>query len=158
MSGCGRVVTTIVKAMKTGGKVAKTAAGSADDLTRAAGKGSPGVAKNAAVVVVRGTARSAAYVAARGSLKAARSGNIHCAEKLNSIANGLLSPASRVTVRLLIRRYNRNHERLDELAIELNDPSLSVADNERITEEGERVKQELDRISKKADELYRELG
>jgi hypothetical protein len=177
MSGCGRVVTSIAKASITyvgkgtakgtakgaakgaiaGGK--KMMAGSADDVARAAERESLGGAINTAGVFVREAARSAAYVAARGSLKAATSGVIHCEEKLKSIDyNKLLSPVSRVTMRVLIRRCNQNYERLDELAIELNDPSLSDADNERITEEGERVKQEMDRINKKADELYRELG
>ena len=179
MSGCGAVVKAIgMTFMKTGGKVAakgtikagakiaagaaddvaRVAAGTADDVARTTGRGSTGVVKNAAGVVVRGAARSAAHVAARGSLKAVASGGMHCAEKLNSIPYHLLSPVSRVTMRLLIQRYKRNQERLEELSIELNDTSLSDADAERIREEGERVKQEMDRISKKADELYRELG
>ena len=153
MSGCGVVARIAKIAMKKGGAVTKMAAGSSDDLARLARVKSP-----RAGVIVRGTARSAAYVAARGSLKAAASASKHCVEKLSSIPYGMLSPASRVTMRLLIRSVDQNYERLDELNIELNDPSLSDADNERITEEGERVKQDLDRISKKADKLYRELG
>ena len=61
-------------------------------------------------------------------------------------------------MRVLIQICKRNQERLEELSVELNDPSLSDADAERIREEGERVKQEIDRISKKTDELYHELG
>jgi hypothetical protein len=83
---------------------------------------------------------------------------MHCAEKLNNIPYGLLFHVSRVTMRVLIQRHNRNQERLDELSIELNNTSLSDADAERIREESERVRQEMDRINKKADELYRELG
>ena len=137
---------------------AKLAASSADDVALKSGQRSSGVIRNGAGHVANVATRSAAQVAARLALKTAASQSMDCREKLSAIKYESLPRLSRVTMRVLIQRYMQNKQRLEELDQELNDPSLSYADAERIRDESERGKRELDRINEKADALYREFG
>ena len=156
LSGCGQIVKIIGKAGKSGAvkTAAKKGLSQADDAISATLKNGT---KNG---IVQTTLKSSARSSTLQLLKAASSSSHRCSEKLGTVSESynLLTPVSQVTLRLLIQKQAEIQQQLNELSNQINDPSLSDTELERIAKEIEVKKQSIDKIMLKVEKLYQELG
>ena len=160
--GCGPAVKAVVSLAKFGVKEGveagvmagvKGAVNSVDDLAKARGKAaSTATSRNVANTTLQQIARTTV----RQSFSTASTTSIHCGVKIQSLLkqDKVLTTVQRVTLRVLLQQWQRNHERLETVGLELNAPSLSDLDAERIASEVD----DLERKNAKIDALLQQWG